>query len=128
MPIQVTCPGCLSRFSVSDKYAGKKGPCPKCKKEIVVPDKSQQVVIHAPEAAGPKDSKGVAVLKPIRRKQFAVGWKTWTLIGVGTVAVLGTAVYLRMTGNPPATWWLWLGAIIVAPPVAMFGYTFFARR
>ena len=82
MPIQVTCPGCLSRFTVSDKYAGKKGPCPKCKKEIMVPDKAQEVVIHAPEVSGPKDSKGVAVLKPIKRGEFRVGWKVWAMVGL----------------------------------------------
>jgi hypothetical protein len=124
MPIQVTCPGCLSRFSVSDKYAGKKGPCPKCKKEILVPELSQKVVIHAPDTTGPKDSKGVAVLKPIRRKEFVVGWKTWTLVGVSVTAAIATALYLRFSGQPPASLWLYLGALLIAPPVAMFGYTF----
>ena len=49
MPINVTCPGCLKRFSVADKFAGKKGPCPKCKKIITIPKKEDEVVIHAPE-------------------------------------------------------------------------------
>ncbi len=124
MPIQVTCPGCLSRFAVSDKYAGKKGPCPKCKKEITVPEASAQVVIHAPDTAGPKDSKGVAVLKPIKRIEFKVGWKTWVAVGVGALAVLGIAIAVRVSGNAPPNWLVWLGAIGLAPPIAMFGYTF----
>ncbi len=37
MPIQVTCPGCLKRFTVADKHAGKQGPCPACKKPITIP-------------------------------------------------------------------------------------------
>ena len=67
MPIQVTCPNCLKRFQVSDKFAGKQGPCPACKKTIRVPDASEAVTIHAPEDDGPKDSKGQSVLKPITR-------------------------------------------------------------
>ena len=125
MPIQVTCPGCLARFTVSDKYAGKTGPCPKCKKVIVVPDKSQEVVIHAPEPSGPKDSKGVAVLKPIRRTEFRVGVKTWAATIVGALSVVGIAIAVRYSNSPPPVWLLVLGAIALAPPIVMLGYTFF---
>lgn len=125
MPIQVTCPGCLARFTVSDKYAGKTGPCPKCKKVIVVPDKSQEVVIHAPESSGPKDSKGVAVLKPIRRKEFRVGVKTWAATFIGALSVVAIAISFRYSNAPPPIWLLALGAIAIAPPIVMLGYTFF---
>ncbi len=124
MPIQVTCPGCLSRFSVSDKYAGKKGPCPKCKKELIVPDKSQEVVIHAPEAAGPKDSKGVAVLKPIRRSDFKL---TPVEIGIASsvcaVGLIGAIVGRILFAQPPS-WFLALGAMAMAFPLAWLGYQF----
>ena len=69
MPIQVTCPGCHARFKVSDKFAGQTGPCPKCKKPITIPKKEDEVVIHAPEAYGPKGVDGTATLKPIERKE-----------------------------------------------------------
>src|SRR6056297_1201645 len=85
MSIQVTCPGCLTRFQVNDKFAGKKGPCPKCKAEIMIPDKSDEVVIHAPEHSGPKDSQGRSVLKPIEREEVRV--TRW-----GLIAVLGAIV------------------------------------
>jgi hypothetical protein len=114
----------MARFSVSDKYAGKKGPCPKCKKEIVVPDKSQEVVIHAPETSGPKNSQGVAVLKPIKRKEFRVGWKTLTGAVVGAIASIGIAVWIRLSGSPPPTSLLVFGAIALAPPLVMLAYTF----
>ena len=60
MPIQVTCPGCLKRFSVADKFAGKKGPCPKCKQIITIPKKEDEVIIHAPDhsEAGAVDASG----------------------------------------------------------------------
>ncbi len=37
MAIQVTCMSCGARFAVEDKYAGREGPCPKCKAVIRVP-------------------------------------------------------------------------------------------
>ena len=70
MPIQVTCPGCHTRFSVGDQHAGKSGACPKCKGSIQIPEAGEEVVIHAPELeAGAVDSKGRSVLKPIKRKE-----------------------------------------------------------
>jgi hypothetical protein len=122
--ILVTCPGCLARFEVSDKYAGKKGPCPKCKKEIVIPDKQQEVVIHAPEDSGPKDSKGVAVLKPIKRTEFAVGKLMWIGVAIGVIATLSVAISIRLSNTTPSTLMLVVGSILLAPPIVMFGYTF----
>src|SRR5262245_6594726 len=37
MPILVTCPGCKAQFNVGEKFAGKQGPCPKCKALITIP-------------------------------------------------------------------------------------------
>jgi len=71
MPIPVTCPKCHTRFKVSEKFAGQKGPCPKCKEVILVPKLEDEVVISAP-VAGPKDGKGRQILKPIKRKEFYV--------------------------------------------------------
>jgi len=122
--ILVTCPGCLARFEVSDKYAGKKGPCPKCKKEIIVPNKQDEVVIHAPAESGPTDSKGVSVLKPIKRMEFAVGRLMWIGVAVGVIATLGVAISFRLSNTPPSILWLVIGSIVLAPPIVMFGYTF----
>src|SRR5262245_16222518 len=95
MPIQVTCPGCHKRFTVSDKSAGQKGPCPKCKTVIQIPDKSEEVVIHAPEDFGPKDAKGTAVLKPITRSEAKFSTTAAVLIGVAVVAILVVAIIFR---------------------------------
>ena len=124
MPISVTCPGCLSRFTVSDKYAGKKGPCPKCKKDLIVPDKTQEVVIHAPEI-GPKDSKGVSVLKPLKRAEFKLS-KIEIIVGaILTVVSLGLAIFAR-TGFADPPWLLSaFGVISLAFPLAWVGYSFF---
>ena len=54
MAINVVCPGCRSRFAVSEKFAGKTGPCPKCKQPIVIPTPAaKDVVVHEPEPAQP---------------------------------------------------------------------------
>ena len=71
MAIIVTCPGCHKSFSVSDKFAGKKGPCPKCKTIIKIPALNEQVVVHGGEAFsdGGRNAAGELVLKPIKRLQ-----------------------------------------------------------
>ncbi|TVP98133.1 MAG: hypothetical protein EA381_13165 [Planctomycetaceae bacterium] len=121
MPIAVTCPKCLTRFSVSEKFAGKKGPCPKCKFEITVPELSEQVVIHAPPDVAPKDSKGQSVLKPIKRREVKIG--RGLILGSvgGVVGAIGLAIAMRLTGGPPAAV-IALVAVLVAPPLVRFGY------
>jgi hypothetical protein len=82
------------------------------------------VVIHAPEPSGPKNSQGVSVLKPIKRKEFRVGWKTLMGAAVGALAVIGIAVAVRLSGSTPPLWLLVIGAIAIAPPIVMLAYTF----
>lgn len=126
MPIDVTCPGCHTRFQVSDKFAGKSGPCPKCKTIIKVPDKKDEVIIHAPEEYGPKDSAGRAVLKPIARQEVRLKpWQIATIVG-SIVGVLAAAVVLRLQfpGGQIPPWVTSLGAILLGPPLAFAGYTF----
>ena len=123
MPIQVTCPKCLKRFQVSDKFAGKTGPCPNCKSQLKVPDKSEEVTIHAPDDGAPKDRAGKSVLKPIKRKETDVT-KKGLLITLGAIlAAVGVAVGMRLTGGTPIAA-LIVGAIAIAPPLVWAGYTF----
>lgn len=145
MPIDVTCTGCKARFQVSDKFAGKQGPCPKCKTVIQVPAKSEQVVVHAPEASGPKDSKGRAVLKPLARKGTKLTVVGMVLLGVTVMGIAGGAIGLRIAYPPvkvevrkaqagrPAIMrdirqvplhWLALGAVVLAPGLCWAGYAF----
>ena len=126
MAIDVTCPGCKQRFQVSDKFAGKKGPCPKCKFVITVPAKQDEVVVHAPEATGPKDSKGVAVLKPLARQEVRLSRPVIGGIVGAVVVVLLIALVLRIAfpgGTVPPLITI-LGALVLAPPLAFAGYTF----
>jgi hypothetical protein len=127
MPISIVCPGCHKRFTVSDQFAGKKGPCPKCKTVIKVPEKSDEVVVHAPESFGPADSKGRAVLKPITRKETKVSPALTAGILVGIVVVLLIAWMFRSPdGEITATLsaLLVIGSIVLAPPLVWGGYSF----
>jgi hypothetical protein len=126
MPIVVTCPGCHKRFQVSDKFAGKTGPCPKCKTQIRIPTKEEEVVVHAPEEFGPKTTEGRAVLKPIERTEVKLSPVIIVAICAGVLATLLVAFVLglafRETGVPQFL--LGLGAVALAPPVVFAGYTF----
>jgi hypothetical protein len=124
MPIQVICPGCHKRFAVSDKFAGQKGPCPHCKTVIQIPEKSEEVVVHAPDDFGPKDAKGTGVLKPIARKEAKFSTTTAILIGVAVITVVVLAFVLRSTKGPTLYWILGSGAVLLGPPLALAGYLF----
>jgi hypothetical protein len=125
MPINVTCPGCLKRFSVADKFAGQKGPCPKCKTIITIPKKEEEVVIHAPEhsEAGAVGVSGRHVLKTYKRKDARFQPLVFTgVVGFVLVALL-VALVLRSTGEVDP-WMLIAGAIVLGPPLAWAGYPF----
>lgn len=126
MAIQVTCPGCLKRFSVADQHAGKQGPCPACKKTITIPKLEDQVVIHERDD-GPKDSKGRSVLKTSRRKDG----KFQPLVAAGAAGVavvaLVAAYFMGPMVQADTTQSLGLllgGAALLGPFVAAGGYMF----
>ncbi|MEL7334874.1 MAG: hypothetical protein AAFN70_01590 [Planctomycetota bacterium] len=123
MPIAVTCPSCLTRFNVSEKFAGKSGPCPKCQKTIQIPKESEAVVIHAPAADGPTDRAGRPVLQPIERKETDVT-KLGLAITIGLVVLAFLiALGFRFTGGLPLPGAL-VVAILLGPVCAWTGYTF----
>lgn len=128
MPINVTCPNCHSRFQVSEKFAGQTGPCPKCKERIKVPDKEEEVVIHAPEEFGPKTTTGESVLKPIEREETSIGAPA--ILGVigFCLTVLVVAFVLRQsyqdTEDGVPMLWLGFGAVLLGPPMAYACYSF----
>ncbi|EGF29646.1 hypothetical protein [Rhodopirellula baltica] len=124
MPIQVTCPNCLKRFQVSDKFAGKQGPCPACKKTIRVPDASEAVTIHAPEDDGPKDSKGQSVLKPITRKDRDFTRRHLYIAAGVVLGMLFLALGFRFAMGGAPLWAQIIGVLLLAPPVVRTGYSF----
>ena len=103
MPIQVTCPGCLKRFQVNEKFAGKTGPCPSCSKQITIPSKADEVVIHSPAEAGPKDSKGRPVFQPLRREEVKVTLPVAIAAGAFCLISILVALVVRFTNDQPPT-------------------------
>ncbi len=134
MPISVVCPTCKARFSVSEKFAGKQGPCPKCKKTITVPNVTEEVTIHAPEdfAGGAttvaKDAKGRSVLKPIARKKFVVTPLQYALWAGVVIATLAAGLIVRRAGLNENMIVLALGAYILAWLVSYPAYAVFRDR
>jgi predicted Zn finger-like uncharacterized protein len=125
MSIRVTCPKCHTRFNVSDKFAGKQGPCPKCKNTIKIPAKDEQVVVHEPEISGPKSITGEAVLNPIRRKEVKLTGVHITLIASLLVLFLICALVFRFMFPDKVdfpSWILWISSIAIAPPICFAGY------
>jgi len=121
MPINVICRGCHARFTVADKFAGKKGPCPKCKAVIEIPKADEQVVIHEPEIeAGAKNAAGVSILKPIERTETKINPMIIAGYVAGSVLVLFIAFVLRNLEDK--TIMLAIGAVALAPPLAWGGY------
>ena len=123
MSIRVTCRGCHTRFNVSERFAGKEGPCPKCKMIIKIPAATEQVVIHAPEGAGPKDSAGKSLSKPIFRQDADITPLTWTIV-LGTILTfLVLAVVLRFQFPDKANfpWLITILAAIAAAVPAVYG-------
>ncbi len=132
MPIQVVCPGCKKRFAVSEKFAGKEGPCPQCKTKIKIPDVAEEVTIHAPDdappgVAGGKTATGQPTFKPIRRKHWAASPITVVAIVGGIAVTLVAALFIRLgtsAAEPVSTGVLVIGAIALAFPLSWGGYLF----
>lgn len=126
MAISVICPGCKTVFSVSDKFAGKTGPCPKCKQSITVPATSGAgVVIHEPEApATTSTASGRAPTAPLVRFDLPMStaqWVAWGLcLPLALAAAFGGCV-LWGPGATPAPL-LAAGAALIAIACARLGY------
>jgi hypothetical protein len=59
MPITFQCPHCELSLTVKDHFAGRTGPCPKCKNKITVPGAAEETA-KGPPPAGPAGPNGEA--------------------------------------------------------------------
>lgn len=127
MPIPVSCPSCKASFTVSDKFGGKEGPCPKCKAKIKIPEApppADEVKIHGPSDAPPgKTATGQKSTRPIPRRETKIGAIPLVASIVGTIVTLAGAFFLRAV-------WQEQFAIrsimltLVSIPIARAGYGF----
>ena len=129
MAIAVICPNCNASFRVSDKFAGKTGPCPKCKTPIQIPDLKDEIVVHHPEPSSGKDSKGRDIAKPLLHIQTKIS-RNAVLIGLGSTLVIFLAA--RLLGaklqSPDNVVLRTLGLALVTPLLAIVGYFFLRDR
>lgn len=125
MPISVVCPGCHTRFQVSDRFAGKTGGCPKCKTPIRVPTKEEEVTVHAPEefSGGGRGASGRLALKPLPRLETKL---TPLLATIILSAVLGVMLLAWLAGPmlEQSPFLRAIGLILVSPTLVWAGYTF----
>jgi hypothetical protein len=124
MPIAVICPGCRAQFRVSDKFAGKEGPCPKCKTIIKVPI-VEEITIHAPEepttAVKGTATTPEALLRPTTRKRFELSPVLLTAV-VGSVIVVLVVAWLAgdfFAGNFAVAG---IGLLALSIPLAVGAY------
>ncbi|MDO5310116.1 MAG: hypothetical protein Q4G03_11595 [Planctomycetia bacterium] len=124
MAIQVICPGCMTSFEVDDRFAGMKGPCPKCGHIIEIP--KERVIIHAPDTII-SDGKTQKVpghdARPIKQKLFVF---TLPQLFAGLGIALG-ALLLAFLTSLAHSYALSsivgaLGVFAIAFPIAELGY------
>jgi hypothetical protein len=131
MPILVVCPTCKAEFKVSEKFAGKSGPCPKCKAPIKIPALEAEVKIHAPDTsdipaakgAGGKAAPKPGSLKPLVRQET----KVRPLAAIGIVVTIAAAVAGAWVGGPLLVengWLRGIALLAVSIPIVAAGYSF----
>lgn len=123
MPIQVICKGCRSTFTVSDKFAGRTGPCPKCKQPITIPQPIKDIKIHGPEEEAAK-TPGRGSVAPIEFVEYSLPLQAYLATGIGAVATMVLAALASRAfgaGQVP----VWLAGLVgaaVAWPCVWLGY------
>jgi hypothetical protein len=122
MPIAVLCPSCKARFQVSEKFAGKQGPCPKCKSLITIPKVEEQVQIHTPEEAA-KVATGAPTLKPITRKETKLPLIPTVIAVCATLTVLAIAA-VAGTFFQESIVLRGIALFAVSVPISVAGYAF----
>ena len=124
MSIIVVCPGCRKSFKVSDKFAGRSGPCPKCKRTLQVPEKSQEVKVHAPEefVGGGRGTTGKLVIKPVAFTPVRLQPVTATFIAAAVLAVLAITWVGGRAGLFESMVATAVGLLAVSPPLVVAAY------
>lgn len=126
MAIRVICSGCMTSFEVDDRFAGKKGPCPKCGHIIEIP--KEKIVIHAPDdiTTDGKTRKNLGQdARPILQKRFVYTGRQvfWGIMG--TLGAIAAAYLVGAAGSSLLS--VIVGAIavfLIAFPIAEIGYMF----
>ncbi len=124
MAIRVICPGCMTSFEVDDRFAGKRGPCPKCGHIIEIP--KEQVIIHAPDdiTDGGKTRKLTGHdARPIKQQLITLSLTQVILGFVGVLVACGLSYLVGLAHSALISTIVGvIGAFLIAFPIADFGY------
>ena len=126
MAIVVVCPNCLTTFQVKDKYAGKQGPCPKCRSVIKVPeldDASPAKSDASEKEADEANMKRRFAIEPIERTSSRIPHWLMAAAAGGSIAAIIIAFALRNSDWKSNPFFLAAGAIVLAPPLVLAGYS-----
>jgi hypothetical protein len=129
MAISVTCGHCRTRFSVSDKFAGQTGACPKCKKPLTVP-KADAVKVHEPDAPTATSAGGQFPTKPLPKRDKPVSTGSLLLclgLALGAFAAAAAVRFVWPANEIPAAL-LASTAFLVAIPCVLIGYAMVRNR
>ena len=129
MSIPVKCPKCRAEFRVKDEFAGRTGPCPKCKSPITVPRPEAPVVVHEPDAPkagdksapGGKPTGGPLKIIPIEREEVRFTWSLAALVVGGVIVAFALAYVLRNVWQASILLRL-VGMFLVGIPLGFGGY------
>ncbi len=112
---------------MSNKFAGKTGPCPNCKNLIMVPFKTGKIAIHTPEqfADGGCNTDHQLVLRPITHED--ANFKPLTAAGIACSA--GTIIACAWLGGKMGifqdnTFTIWAGLALISPILVLAAYSF----
>ncbi|MBQ3389369.1 MAG: hypothetical protein IJG60_09175 [Thermoguttaceae bacterium] len=126
MSIHVICPGCMTQFEVSDRFAGKKGPCPKCGHIIEIPKANVTIVSPDEMVVDGKKVHNPDHVRPIEQKSYSFTGHA-LLVNLGVfAAVLAVALFFHFVHMPylAVPVGILLG-LAVAFPLMKYGYMTF---
>ena len=126
MSITVTCPGCHKKFVVSEKFAGKSGPCKYCKTIIHIPNEvpaAEKVVIHGGQtfSSGGKNAQGKLVLKPLERSEKKFNRVRAIIITAGILGALLATFILGKVFNLNENFLIAAAGLCVVTPLIVGG-------
>ena len=123
MSLHVICSGCLKRFQVNVRFAGKQGPCPNCGTIISIPDESVKMHSTDGEETAKEDQRN-ASLHPIPRNDLVFEpdqVKRCTAAVLTVLLLAGTLGCIPMYAGIRSIVGT-LGLCFVAFPLTLFGY------
>jgi hypothetical protein len=124
MPILVVCTGCQKRFQVSDKFAGKSGPCPTCKRLIQVPDASPEVQAKPPTeiVLGDKTPSWDESIRSVPRTHARLSPKIAVAVVAASFGICIGAWWGGNLGLFDSYWLTTVGLLLVSVPLTLAGY------